>query len=139
MNNDDRGSKTESLISNLMGYIDTRIDLIKLEVQTKLKNGFVGLMRAIVLGFAGFMALIFLNIFLGLLLNDLLDSQFWGFGIITLFYVIILVIVIMGVDKKLFNNLADKTFDNTVYKDDKRNQPLWTNWIIRFSKTRESF
>lgn len=124
MNNDDRGSKTESLISNLMGYIDTRIDLIKLEVQTKLKNGFVGLMRAVVLGFAGFMALIFLNIFLGLLLNDLLDSYFWGFGIITLFYVIILVIVIMGVDKKLFNNLADKTFDNTVYKDDKRNQPL---------------
>ncbi|PSR55178.1 hypothetical protein AHMF7605_17525 [Adhaeribacter arboris] len=124
MNNDDKGSKTESLISNLMGYIDTRIDLLKLEIQTKLKEGFVGLLRAIVLGFAGFMALIFFNIFIGLLLNDLLDSHFWGFGIVTLFYVILLVIVIMGVDKKLFSNLADKTFDNTVYKDDKRNQPL---------------
>ncbi len=124
MINDDKGSKTESLISNLMGYIDTRIDLIKLEVQTKLKDGFVGLMRAVVLGFAALMALIFFNIFLGLLLNDLLDSHFWGFGIVTLFYVILLVIVILGVDKKLFNNLADKTFDNTVYKDDKRNQPL---------------
>ncbi|RDC65863.1 phage holin family protein [Adhaeribacter pallidiroseus] len=124
MINDDKGSKTESLISNLMGYIDTRIDLIKLEVQTKLKDGFVGLMRAVVLGFAAFMALIFFNIFIGLLLNDLLDSHFWGFGIVTLFYVILLVVVIMGVDKKLFNNLADKTFDNTVYKDDKRNQPL---------------
>ncbi len=124
MLNDDKGSKTESLISNLMGYIDTRIDLIKLEVQTKLKDGFVGLMRAVVLGFAAFMALIFFNIFIGLLLNDLLDSHFWGFGIVTLFYVILLVVVIMGVDKKLFNNLADKTFDNTVYKDDKRNQPL---------------
>ena len=127
MLNDDKGSKTESLISNLMGYIDTRIDLIKLEIQTKLKDGFVGLMRAVVLGFAAFMALIFFNIFIGLLLNDLLDSHFWGFGIVTLFYVILLVVVIMGVDKKLFNNLADKTFDNTVYKDDKRNQPLWTN------------
>ncbi len=124
MLNDDKGSKTESLISNLMGYIDTRIDLIKLEIQTKLKDGFVGLMRAVVLGFAAFMALIFFNIFLGLLLNDLLDSHFWGFGIVTLFYIILLVVVILGVDKKLFNNLADKTFDNTVYKDDKRNQPL---------------
>ncbi len=124
MINDDKGSKTESLISNLMGYIDTRIDLIKLEIQTKLKDGFVGLMRAVVLGFAAFMALIFFNIFIGLLLNDLLDSHFWGFGIVTLFYVILLVVVIMGVDKKIFNNLADKTFDNTVYKDDKRNQPL---------------
>jgi uncharacterized membrane protein YqjE len=124
MNNDEKGSKTESLISNLMGYVDTRIDLIKLEVQTKLKNGFVGLIHALVLGFAAFMALIFLNIFIGLLLNDLLDSHFWGFGIVTLFYVILAVIFIMGVDKKLFNNLADKTFDNTVYKEDKRNQPL---------------
>lgn len=127
MINDEKGSKTDSLISNLMGYIDTRIDLLKLEVQTKLKSGFVGLMRAIILGFAAFMALIFFNIFIGLLLNDLLDSHFWGFGIVTLFYVILLVIFIMGIDKKLFNNLADKTFDNTVYKDDKRNQPLWTN------------
>lgn len=124
MINDEKGSKTESLISNLMGYIDTRIDLLKLEIQTKLKNGFVGLMRAIVLGFAALMAVIFLNIFIGLLLNDLLDSHFWGFGIVTLFYIILLVIFIMGIDKKLFNNLADKTFDNTVYKDDKRNQPL---------------
>lgn len=124
MINDEKGSKTESLISNLMGYIDTRIDLLKLEVQTKLKNGFVGLMRAIILGFAAFMALIFFNIFIGLLLNDLLDSHFWGFGIVTLFYIILLVVFILGIDKKLFNNLADKTFDNTVYKDDKRNQPL---------------
>lgn len=124
MNNDDKGSKTESLISNLMGYVDTRIDLIKLEVQSKLKSGFVGLIHALVLGFAAFMALIFLNIFIGLLLNDLLDSHFWGFGIVTLFYVILAVIFIMGVDKKLFNNMADKTFDNTVYKEDKRNQPL---------------
>ena len=123
--NDEKGSKTDSMIGNLMGYIDTRIDLVKLDVQMKLKSGFVSLLHAVMLGFAAFMALIFLNIFIGLLLNDLLDSHFWGFGIVTLFYVILLVILFMGIDKKAFQGIADKTFDNTVYKQDKRNDPLW--------------
>jgi len=122
--NEDKNSRTDSMIGNLMGYIDTRIDLIKLEIQMKMKNGFIGLLHAILLGFAAFMALIFFNIFLGLLLNHLLDSQFWGFGIVTLIYVILLVILIMGVDKKVFQGIADKTFDNTIYKQDKRNEPL---------------
>lgn len=122
--NEEKNSRTDSMIGNLMGYIDTRIDLIKLELQMKMKSGFIGLLHAILLGFAGFMTLLFFNIFLGLLLNDLLDSHFWGFGILTLFYLILFVILIMGVDKKVFQGIADKTFDNTIYKQDKRNEPL---------------
>ena len=122
--NEEKNSRTDSMIGNLMGYIDTRIDLIKLEIQTKLKSGFITMVHAVLLGFAAFIALIFLNIFLGLLLNDLLDSHFWGFGIITLFYIILFVILIMGLDKKIFQGMADKTFDNTLYKQDKRNDPL---------------
>lgn len=121
---DDKNAKPDGMIGNLMGYIDTRIDLMKLEIKMKLKSGFIGLLHAIMLGFAGFMALIFFNIFIGLLLNDLLDSHFWGFGIVTLFYVILFVIFVKGIDKKVFQSIADKTFDNTLYKHDKRNEPL---------------
>jgi hypothetical protein len=124
MMNDDKSSKPDSMIGNLMGYIDTRIDLVKLEVQMKLKSGIISLMHAILLGFAAFMALIFFNIFIALVLNDLLDSTFWGFGIVTLFYIILLVIFVMGIDKKAFQGVADKAFDNTIYKQDKRNDPL---------------
>jgi hypothetical protein len=122
--NDERSTRPEGMIGNLMGYIDTRIDLIKLEVQMKLKNGLISLLHVVLLGFAAFMAVIFLNIFIALVLNDLLDSQFWGFGIVTLFYIILLVILVMGVDKKAFQGIADKAFDNTIYKQDKRNDPL---------------
>lgn len=122
--NDERSSRPEGVIGNLMGYIDTRIDLIKLEVQMKLKSGLISLLHVVLLGFAAFMAVIFLNIFIALLLNDLFDSPFWGFGIVTLFYVILLVIFILGIDKKAFQGIADKAFDNTIYKQDKRNEPL---------------
>ncbi|MBK0403486.1 phage holin family protein [Adhaeribacter sp. BT258] len=118
-NDNSRPGKPADMISNLMGYIDTRIDLIRLDIQNKMKAGFVGILHAIMLGFTAFMALIFLNIFLGLMLNDLLDSQFWGFGILTAFYIVLFLIFFFGLDKKTFQGVADKTFENTIYKNDK--------------------
>ncbi len=103
-----------------MGYIDTRIDIIRLEIQEKLKAVFVSTIHAVLLGVVGLMFFLFLNLFIGLLLNELLDSSFWGFGIVALFYAIILVVLVVGLDKKVFNNVADKAFDNTIYKSDKR-------------------
>ncbi|WP_114777603.1 phage holin family protein [Botryobacter ruber] len=126
MVNKDNGTreKNPNLMENLMGYIDTRIDIIRLEIQEKLKGAFVGIVHGILLGFFAFMSVIFVSIFLGLLLNHLLDSTFWGFGIIALLYVIILVVLVVGLDKKVFNNIADKTFDNTIYKTDKREKSI---------------
>ncbi|MFD2999771.1 phage holin family protein [Pontibacter toksunensis] len=112
--------RNPNLIENLMGYIDTRIDIIKLEIQEKLKAAFVSTLHFALLGIIAFMCFIFLNLFLGLLLNELLDSSFWGFGIVALLYIIILVILLVGLDKKAFQSIADKSFDNTIYKSDKR-------------------
>jgi tellurite resistance protein TehA-like permease len=122
----DNGTKEKNthIIDNLMGYIDTRIDIIRLEIQDKLKVAFVGATHGILLGLVGFMCLIFVNIFLSLLLNHLLDSTFWGFGIIALFYIVLLVILVVGLDKKVFQGMADKTFDNTIYKTDKREKSI---------------
>ncbi|WP_238395699.1 phage holin family protein [Pontibacter pudoricolor] len=122
----DNGTKEKNthIIENLMGYVDTRIDIIRLEIQEKLKVAFVGATHGILLGLVGFMCLIFVNIFLGLLLNHLLDSTFWGFGIVALFYIVLLVILVVGLDKKVFQGMADKTFDNTIYKTDKREKSI---------------
>ncbi|WP_210462701.1 phage holin family protein [Rufibacter roseolus] len=117
-------SKTDSIIANLMGYIDTRIDLVKLDLQTKLKSIFVSTVHGVLLGLVGLMVLLFLNVFIALLLNDLLDSRFWGFGIVTLFYLILLVILIVGLDKKVFQGMADKAFRNTIYKTDESEQTI---------------
>ncbi|WP_018476441.1 phage holin family protein [Pontibacter roseus] len=116
--------KSPNLIENLTGYVDTRIDIIRLEIQEKLKASFVSTLHAVLLGFFGLMSVLFVSIFLGLLLNHLLDSSFWGFGIVALFYVAVLVILFIGLDKKVFQNVADKTFDNTIYKTDKRDKAI---------------
>ncbi|TPE42760.1 phage holin family protein [Pontibacter mangrovi] len=122
----DNGTRERNphLMENLMGYIDTRIDIIRLEIQEKLKTTFVSAIHAVLLGFIAFMVVIFLSIFLGLLLNHLLDSSFWGFGIVALFYIILLAILVVGLDKKVFQGVADKAFDNTIYKSDKREKHI---------------
>ncbi|MDX5347518.1 MAG: phage holin family protein [Hymenobacteraceae bacterium] len=124
VSDNNRASKMDNLIENLTGYIDTRIDLIKLEIQNKLKAALVSTMHFAMLAFFGIMFFLFLNLFLALLLNHLLDSTFWGFGIVTLFYLILFIVFVIGLDKKVFQSMADKALDNTIYKPDKHNETV---------------
>ena len=120
---DDDTTKTprnDSLIGNLTGYLDTRIDLVRLEIQQKVSTIFVGTIHGVVLALLGLLFVIFLSIFAGLGLNTVLDSNFWGFGIVAGFYLLLLVLVLVGVDKAAFQGLANKLLKDTIYKSDKR-------------------
>ena len=123
MFSDDDTSKTprnDSLIGNLTGYLDTRIDLVRLEVQQKMTTLFVSTVHGVTLALLGLLFLIFVSIFAGLALNSVLDSTYWGFGVVAGFYLALLVLVLVGVDKAAFNGLANKTLKDTIYKSDKR-------------------
>ena len=120
---DDDASKTprnDSLIGNLTGYLDTRIDLVRLEIQQKVTTTLVGTIHGVTLAVLGIFFLIFLSVFVGLALNDAMDSHFWGFGIVAGFYLLLLILVLVGVDKAAFQGLANKLLKDTIYKSDKR-------------------
>lgn len=117
---DSKTPPTDSLFGNLKGYLDTRLDLVRLEAQEKAKTAFVATAHGVTMAVIGLFFFIFFNVFIGLVLNEALDSSYWGFGILAGFYLILLIIFVVGVDKKLFQGLADKTLDNTIYKSDKR-------------------
>jgi hypothetical protein len=117
---DDKTPRNDSLISNLTGYLDTRIDIIKLETQEKVKGVFVSSVHGVALGLLGFLFVIFGSIYLGLALNDVLDSPSAGFGLVATLYLVLAVLFFIGVDKKVFQGVADKLLNNTIYKSDKR-------------------
>ncbi len=120
---DDDTSKTprnDSLIGNLTGYLDTRIDLVRLELQQKVSGIMVSTIHGAALGILALMFVIFLSVFAGLALNSALESPFWGFGIVAGFYLLLLVLVLVGVDKAAFQGLANKALKDTIYKSDKR-------------------
>ncbi|MBT2556863.1 phage holin family protein [Hymenobacter sp. ISL-91] len=120
---EENASKTphnDSLVGNLKGYLDTRLDLVRLEVQEKAKHTFVNVAHGVTMAVIGLFFFLFLNLFLAFVLNDVLDSHFWGFGIVAGFYLVLLIAFVIGVDKSAFQALADKTLGNTIYKSDKR-------------------
>ncbi|WP_035565838.1 phage holin family protein [Hymenobacter sp. IS2118] len=120
---DDDTSKTprnDSLIGNLTGYLDTRIDLVRLELQQKVSGIMVSTIHGAALGILALMFVIFLSVFAGLALNSVLESSFWGFGIVAGFYLLLLILVLVGVDKAAFQGLANKALKDTIYKSDKR-------------------
>jgi len=49
-----------------------------------------------------------------------LDSTSAGFGIVAALYLVLAVLFFVGVDKKIFQGVADKLLNNTIYKSDKR-------------------
>ena len=123
MNSDDDNSKTprsDSLIGNLTGYLDTRIDLVRLELQQKVSSALVGTIHGVTLALLGLLFVIFVSIFAGLALNSALDSPYWGFGIVAGFYLLLLILVLVGVDKAAFQGMANKLLKDTIYKSDKR-------------------
>ena len=120
---DEDTSKTprnDSLIGNLTGYLDTRIDLARLELQQKASTALVGTIHGATLAILGLLFIIFVSIFIGLALNAVLDSAFWGFGVVSGFYLVLLVLVLVGVDKAAFQGIANKVLKDTIYKSDKR-------------------
>jgi len=116
----DKTPQNDSLIGNLTGYLDTRIDLVRLETQEKVKNVFVSTVHGVALAFLGVLFIIFGSIYLGLALNQVLDSPSAGFGLVAALYLLLTVLFVVGVDKKVFQGVADKLLNNTIYKSDKR-------------------
>ncbi len=116
----DKTPRPDSILSHLSGYLDTRIDLIRLELQEKLTGLFVNVVHGVTLALLGLMVLLFSSIFAGLALNAALDSSYWGFGIVAGVYLVLLVLVLVGVDKSAFQGLANKALKDTIYKSDKR-------------------
>ena len=123
MNSDDDNSKTprsDSLIGNLTGYLDTRIDLVRLELQEKASSVMVSTIHGAALAVLALLFIVFVSIFAGLALNSALDSPYWGFGVVAGFYLVLLVLVLVGVDKAAFQGIANKALKDTIYKSDKR-------------------
>ena len=93
---------------------------MKLELQQKASSVLVSTVHGAALAMLGLLLIMFVSIFAGLALNSALDSPYWGFGIVAGFYLVLLVLVLVGVDKAAFQGIANKALKDTIYKSDKR-------------------
>lgn len=88
--------KFDELKDNFIRLIEAKFELKKLEVQEKVENLITDLIVKIAVGIFLFMAFIMGNILLAVGLNILLDSSWYGFGIVFVMYLIISFIVFIN-------------------------------------------
>lgn len=80
--------KVDSLIENLTGYIETRVELLKVEAKEEISKSLSNILVFLLLAFVFALVLIFLSVAIALEIGERLGS-FAGFAIVAGFYLLI--------------------------------------------------
>lgn len=103
-----RPSLTGRLVEDVTEYIDTRINLARLDAMASARNTLVATLHGATLAVLALLAVVFGLVFAGLALNTALDSPYWGFGIVFGTLLLLSLVFAFGVDKGAFTALAEK-------------------------------
>ncbi len=111
--------ETQELVED---YVSNRLQLLKLQTAEKSARLVSLLLTGIVMALLCFFILLFLSLTAGYLLAQLTGSLFTGFGIVVLFYVLLLVAVLYlrkrFLDKYISNTVIKIFFESTADDDD---------------------
>ena len=99
--------KLDGLIESLTGYVETRVELLKIEVREDIAKALAKLSFSIVLGFSFIVFLLFISIALALWVGESLGLVL-GFTIVAVLYFLITLICIIF--KKPIGRKLEKTF-----------------------------
>ncbi|HEY4149601.1 MAG TPA: phage holin family protein [Chitinophagaceae bacterium] len=100
--------ETQELVED---YVSNRLQLFKLQTAEKSSKLVSLLLTVLVMALLGFFILLFLSITAGYFLAQKTGSLFTGFGIVAIFYVVLLVVLLY-----LRKKFLDKYISNTVIK-----------------------
>lgn len=84
--------KLDEIRENLFHYVEARIELFTLETRSKVEKGVVMGIHGLVLGILALMTVIFLFALLAAYLNQVLESHYLGFVIVSGFFLLLTLI-----------------------------------------------
>ena len=88
--------KLDNLIEHLSGYVEDKIDLVKIELKEELALAIAKIIITMVMVVFVLFALLFASITLAIYLNTLLQSNLAGYGIVASFYLVLFIIVFLA-------------------------------------------
>jgi uncharacterized membrane protein YqjE len=98
--------KLDNLMANLTGYVETKVELIKVELKEDLAQGLAHVINYLIIAFVFALVIFFVSLGVAIVLSKAL-GDFWGYGIVALFYLII-GLILLGNRNKLNSNLEKK-------------------------------
>lgn len=118
MDSNEKKAVFKELKNDILEYLELRTELIKLSLIEITAKATTSLVSAISLMVLFIFFLFFLFLALGFYLGDLLGSPFKGFGIIALFYMILIILFILIKKKNIEQPLTDKIIENLTQQNE---------------------
>ncbi len=97
--------KLDSLIENLTGFVETRVELLKIEVKEDVAKGLAKAAAGLIIGFVAFLFVVFVSIGIALLIAEHLGAVA-GFFIVSGVYLLAGVILVLA-RAKVISSLED--------------------------------
>ncbi|WP_458333884.1 phage holin family protein [Peijinzhouia sedimentorum] len=113
--------KLDKLVENLLGFLETRIALFKIEAKEELVKGTSRFLLFTFFLFFFSLTVIFASITLSLYLNEVFSSSFLGFGVVTIIYLLIFIILIMTRNAPFWQRLIHKLINYSEESTKKEN------------------
>jgi hypothetical protein len=111
--------KLDGLLDSLKGYIDTRVQLLKLEMQEKAANVITSAIFVVLLLFCALMTLALLSIALGNFLNELFGNTYLGYLVLGLFYLIMVILLARNITKGYLHRKVQGSIKTAIIKKKK--------------------
>lgn len=87
--------KLDSIVSNISGYVETRVALVKMEIREEVAAVLSRSLIIIIMMLFGFLVVLFLSIGTAEYLNTLFTGDFAGFFLVGGFYLLVLMFMII--------------------------------------------
>lgn len=113
--------KLDKLVENLLGFLETRIALFKIEAKEELVKGTARFLLFTFFLFFFSLTVIFASITFSLYLNEVFSSSFLGFGIVTIIYLLIFIILITTRNAPFWQRLIHKLINYSEESTKKEN------------------
>ncbi len=104
-----------SIIDHIIGFIESRLELFKIEAKEEAAHVIARLLVMILLGLFLFFTWLFVALGLGLLVNELMNSRYLGVLAVGVLHLLIFIVIYLNRDapgiKKMIKKLLDSMFE----------------------------
>lgn len=112
--------KIGEIVQTVKGIVETRISLVKQEIQEEFVSILSRLVLLFVVGSMIMLSLIFLSLSLAFYLSQITQSPYLGFFIVALIYLLAVIVLYLTRDSFRLQKKAGNILDDFIFKSRKR-------------------
>jgi uncharacterized membrane protein YqjE len=121
--------RIKNIVNALIGFIETKVELYKIQFKEEVAKALTIMVLVIILSMVGMLFILFLSHFISRLLNDVFESDYLGFMIVTGFYLVSgLIVYILRRQMKQELLKASDDFEQTLNEDLTSLSEFATQW-----------